>query len=69
MVQPGVLHRVEGGRGNKMNDTERDELLIRVDERVCSLTKHFTNHIKHHWMVAIPVIMLVLGLVVALLAK
>jgi len=52
-----------------MTDEERDELLIRVDERVCSLTKHFTNHIKHHWMIAIPVIMLVLGLVIALLIK
>ena len=52
-----------------MTDEEKDILLIRIDERVCSLTKHFTNHIKHHWMVAIPVIMLVLGLVVALLTK
>jgi len=52
-----------------MKDTERDELLIRIDERVCSLTKHFTNHIKHHWAVAIPVIMVVIGLVVALLTK
>ena len=52
-----------------MTNEERDELLIRIDERVCSLTKHFTNHIKHHWVVAIPVIMLVLGLVVALLTK
>lgn len=52
-----------------MDDEERDELLIRVDERVYSLTKHFTNHIKHHWMVTVPVIMLVLGLVIALLAK
>jgi len=52
-----------------MTDEERDELLIRVDERICSLTKHFTNHIKHHSMVAIPVIMLVLGLIIALLTK
>lgn len=52
-----------------MTDEERDELLIRVDERVCTLTKHFTNHIKHHWMVAIPVIVVALGLVIALLTK
>lgn len=52
-----------------MTDEERDELLIRVDERVCTLTKHFNNHIKHHWLVTIPVIVVTLGLVVALLAK
>ena len=60
-----------------MDDEERDELLIRVDERVCmiikqlmpALSKRVSNHIKHHWMVAIPVIVVVLGLVVALLTK
>lgn len=52
-----------------MTDEERDALLIRLDERVCNLTKHFANHIKHHWMLTIPLIMLVLGLIVALLTK
>lgn len=52
-----------------MTDEERDELLIRVDERVCTLTKHFTNHIKHHWIIAVPIIMAVLGLIIALLTK
>ena len=52
-----------------MTDDERDALLIRLEERVCNLTKHFSNHIKHHWMIAIPVIMLALGLLIALLTK
>ncbi len=32
-----------------MNASERDELLIRVDERTENLTKQFANHLKHHW--------------------
>ncbi|KKL70970.1 hypothetical protein LCGC14_2099570 [marine sediment metagenome] len=52
-----------------MNDTERDELLIRVDERGATLTTQFSNHIKHHWMVTIPVLLIALGLLVALLTK
>ena len=52
-----------------MNEEERDELLIRLDERVCSLTKHFTNHIKHHWMLTIPLILLVVGLIITLITK
>lgn len=60
-----------------MTDEERDELLIRVDERVCmiikqllpAVSKRLSDHIKRHWMIAIPVIMLVLGLVIALLSK
>jgi len=60
-----------------MNDEERDELLIRVDERVCmiikqlmpALSKRVSNHIRYHWAVSIPVIMLILGLVIALLTK
>ncbi len=50
-----------------MNEKERDELLIRLDERVCSLTKHFANHIKHHWMLAVPLIMVVVGLIISLI--
>ena len=52
-----------------MTEEERDILLIRLDERVCSLTKHFSNHIKHHWVVTVPVIMVALGLLIALLTK
>ena len=52
-----------------MNDEERDELLIRVDERVDGLTTQFSNHIRHHWMVTIPVLLIALGLLVALLTK
>ena len=52
-----------------MNDEERDELLIRVDERGATLAVQFSNHIKHHWMVTIPVLVIALGLLVALLTK
>lgn len=49
-----------------MND---HDLLMRIDERMYNLTKHFGNHIKHHWMLTIPLIMVVVGLVIALLKK
>jgi len=52
-----------------MTNEERDELLIRVDERTCTLMKQFSNHIRHHWAVTIPVIMIALGLIIALLTK
>lgn len=52
-----------------MTDEERDELLIRVDERSATLVTQFSNHIKHHWMVTIPVLVIALGLLVALLSK
>ena len=52
-----------------MTDEHRDELLVRIDERVCSLTKHFTNHIKHHWIVTVPLLTIIIGLVIALLTK
>lgn len=45
------------------------DLLVRIDERQTSLQTHFTNHIKHHWMLTIPLVMAVVGLVIALLAK
>lgn len=43
---------------------EDRELLIRLDERVCSLTKHFANHIRHHWMLTIPLALALLGVVI-----
>lgn len=49
-----------------MND---HDLLMRIDERVCTLTKHFSNHIKHHWAIAIPLLTIIIGLVIALLSK
>lgn len=50
-----------------MNDSERDELLIRLDERTAALVKSFSAHVKHHWMISIPVGLLILGLVIKLL--
>ena len=49
-----------------MND---HDLLLRIDERVGSLTTHFSNHIKHHWMLTIALVMAGVGLVVALLTR
>ena len=57
-----------------MTEDERDELLIRVDERVClimkelmpGLSKRLANHIKHHWMVSIPVGLVLLGWLIKL---
>jgi len=50
-----------------MDDEERDELLIRLDERTATLVKSFSAHVKHHWMISIPVGLLILGLVIKLL--
>lgn len=52
-----------------MTDEQRDALLIRLDERVCNLTKHFTNHIKHHWAISIPLALVAIGLIVKLFVK
>ena len=55
-----------------MTDEERDELLVRVDERVClimkelvpGLSKRLASHIKHHWVVSVPVGLALLGLLI-----
>jgi hypothetical protein len=45
------------------------DLLVRMDEKLTGLQKQFSNHIRHHWAVTIPVILIALGLLVALLTK
>ena len=45
------------------------DLLMRIDERTEIMEKQFSNHIKHHWLVTIPVLVIALGLLVALLTK
>ena len=45
------------------------DLLVRIDERLLNLQTHFTNHIRHHWLLTVPLIMTVIGLVIALLTK
>ena len=45
------------------------DLLVRMDEKLDGLSKQFSNHIRHHWAVTIPVILIALGLLVALLTK
>ena len=52
-----------------MTDEERDTLLIRIDERTNTIHDCLKGHIKHHWMVSIPVMMVLAGLLVALLTK
>lgn len=47
-----------------MND---HDLLTRMDEKLDGLTTQFSNHIRHHWAVTIPVIVIALGLLIALL--
>ena len=49
-----------------MND---HDLLMRIDEKLDGLSKQFSNHIRHHWMVTIPVLAIALGLLIALLTK
>ena len=58
-----------------MTDDQRDELLIRVDERVHiimkdlipGVSKRLANHLKYHWAVSIPVCLLLLGLLIRFL--
>jgi len=57
-----------------MDEKERDELLIRVDERVCMLVKdsmpgvkkRLADHIKYHWVVSVPVGLALLGWLIKL---
>jgi len=49
-----------------MND---HDLLVRMDEKLDELSKQFSNHIRHHWLVTIPVIVMALGLLAVLLIK
>lgn len=49
-----------------MND---HDLLMRMDEKLDGLSEQFSNHIRHHWMVTIPVLIIALGLLIALLTK
>lgn len=44
-------------------DYSDHDLLIRMDERLEILGKSFSNHLRHHWMVTIPLLVVVLGLV------
>lgn len=44
-----------------MNDSQRDELLGRLDERTCHLMKVMTNHLSHHWAIVLLAIGAVLS--------
>ena len=49
-----------------MND---HDLLIQLNERVSNLCTHFTNHIRHHWAITVPLLVIITGLVITLLIK
>lgn len=49
-----------------MDDEERDELLIRLDERTATLIKGLASHVKHHWIVSMLVGSVLLGYVISL---
>lgn len=49
-----------------MND---HDLLVEINVKLDELSKQFSNHIRHHWLVTIPVITIALGLIIALLTK
>jgi len=50
-----------------MKEQSDHDLLVCIDVKLRTLTKHFENHIKHHWMVTIPLISIIGGLVVTLI--
>jgi len=50
-----------------MNIQTDHDLLVCIDVKLKELKKHFENHIKHHWMVTIPLISIIGGLIVALI--
>lgn len=60
-----------------MNDEERDQLLIRLDERTHTIVKHLmpsvskrlAEHIKYHWIVSVPVGIALLGLLIKIIIK
>lgn len=45
------------------------DLLIEAITILKELQKSFDNHIKHHWMLTIPLLMAVVGLIITLLIK
>ena len=47
-----------------MND---HDLLIRIDEKINTLNKGFTNHLKHHWAVSLALLTITLGAIVSLI--
>ena len=43
------------------------DLLVCIDVKLKELKKQFDNHLKHHWMVTIPLITIIGGLITALI--
>ena len=52
-----------------MNQEQRDELLIRLDERTISIDRGFKDHLRKHWIITCTVsgaaISAIVGLIVA----
>jgi hypothetical protein len=49
-----------------MND---HDLLIEAVTMLRDLKVHFSNHIKHHWAITIPLLMAIVGLIIVLITK
>ena len=49
-----------------MNQSDRDELLIRVDERTQRIDGVIKTHLKHHWTVHVGVITAVITGLIAM---
>lgn len=49
------------------------EYLVCIDAKLTGLKEQFSNHLRHHWMVAIPLISItgaaLIALILALLRK
>lgn len=52
-----------------MDNRSDHDLLICIEVKLKELQKHFDNHIRHHWAITIPLLMIIAGLVITLLIK
>jgi len=52
-----------------MNDSERDTLLIRLDERTLQMKVTLAAHLAHHWSVTVLAVGAILTAIVSLVAN
>ena len=51
----------------KSKEPSDHDLLIELNEKVGDLSKHFANHLAHHWAVTLVLLTSLLGLVATVL--
>jgi len=51
----------------KSKELSDHDLLIELNEKVGGLSKHFANHLAHHWAVTLILLTSLLGLVATVL--